>query len=159
MDVYFPTLSIFPTPTQKRSTQSPPLLFMVNFINVWESWGLSKSQAISLSSCLWYDECIPADLSPSHSLTHKPELLNCFCKIICPYFSLYLLWELSGHDHLGNKKMGRCWEWRRRGEGRMHREIWGIQKELSRGILYRPIWEKTDWHGKRVAGAKDEPCS
>lgn len=82
--------------------------------------------------------------------THTHTLLNCFCKIICPHFSLYLLWELRGHHHLGIKKM------ETRGERRMHRDN---SEELSREMFCRPMWETTGGHGKRVAGATDELCS
>lgn len=128
----------------------------------WEARGMSVSEAIDLSSWFWYDVCVPVELSPRQSHTHKPQLLICFCKVIYACSSLELPWEHTRHDVFLNrggwveKKIVEVITW----------EIWKIQKEssteLSEGILHSTTWEKQEdmekWkQGQKMSHALNTP--
>lgn len=96
--------------------------------------GLGPVEKRSLSSCLWYDVYLPADLSARHSHSHKPGLLICCCKVICPPFlSRWLPWERTGHEIIMKRE----------------KSGWGDGEKLEggRGETYlscagRKIWER-----------------
>lgn len=89
--------------------------------------------------------CVSQLTCPPCTHTHTNQcFIICCCKVICPPFFLRLPGELTGHEIILKKS--------RSEEGEMTAvwtgEIWEIQKEgskeLSRGIMYRPAWEKQE---------------
>lgn len=92
----------------------------------------------------------------THSHTHKPELLNCFCKVICPYFSLSASSENSldmiileigkwGEEMVGVKKQ----RGKKNAQGNMRKS-----KGVVKGDALQTYLRKNGWTWKKSSRSK-----